>query len=243
MPNKIILIVDDDPALQQAIAKYLQASGYNVACVADAIGFDDYMLKHRVDLLILDQMMPGEDGLSITKRLRASGNFIPILMLSSFAEDVDKIVGLEMGVDDYLAKPANLREILARVRALLRRNSQTQSVTDSSTPICQFGPYLFNSKTEQLLNNNIAIKLTSAETKLLKFFVQKPNQELSRDDLSKRLKGYEHDPFDRSIDVLVKRLRERIEPDSSSPQYIITIWGKGYQFIPQRNLSNSNQDI
>jgi len=237
-----ILIVDDDPALQQAIAKYLDASGYSVACVADAIGFDDYMLKHKVDLLILDQMMPGEDGLSITKRLRASGNSIPILMLSSFAEDVDRIVGLEMGVDDYLAKPANLREVLARVRALLRRNTQTTPIAetsaDSCTNIYQFGPYSFNSKTEQLLNNDLTIRLTSSETKLLKIFVQKPNHELSRDDLSKQLKGYEHDPFNRSIDVLVKRLRERIEPDAGSPQYIITIWGKGYQFIPQNKITN-----
>ena len=238
MSNKHILIVDDDPALQLAIATYLEASGYTIGCAGDAIGFDTYMTTHDVDLLILDQMMPGEDGLSITKRLRASGNFIPILMLSSFAEDVDKIVGLEMGVDDYLAKPANLREILARVRALLRRFDHLTSTIDIYTDMCQFGPYSFNSKTEQLLNNDITIKLTSAETKLLKIFVQNANQKLSRDDLSKRLKGYEHDPFDRSIDVLVKRLRERIEPDSSSPQYIITIWGKGYQFIPQRHITN-----
>jgi two-component system, OmpR family, phosphate regulon response regulator OmpR len=236
MLKEHILIVDDEPSLQQAIAKYLDASGYKVACVADAPGFDDYMLKHKVDLLILDQMMPGEDGLSITKRLRASGNLIPILMLSSFAEDIDRIVGLEVGVDDYVAKPANLREILARVRALFRRNQQQSTSVITSSSNCQFGIYEYNVETEQLLKNNLLVKLTSSESRLLKIFVQHSNQELSRDSLSELLKGYEHDPFDRSIDVLVKRLREKIELDSSSPQYIVTIWGKGYQFIPQRKI-------
>lgn len=234
MSNKHILIVDDEPSLQQAIAKYLEASGYIVGCVADATGLDDYMLKHKVDLLILDQMMPGEDGLSITKRLRASANTISILMLSSFGEDVDRIIGLEMGVDDYLAKPANLREILARVRALLRRNQPLSVPTAEKNNIYQFGPYTYNIKTKQLSNNDNILKLTSSEASLLKVFVQEPNQELSRDHLCEVLRGYELEPFDRSIDVQVKRLRERIELDTSSPQYIVTVWGKGYQFIPQR---------
>ncbi|MDX2503064.1 MAG: response regulator [Gammaproteobacteria bacterium] len=233
MSNEHILIVDDEPSLQQAIAKYLDASAYTVGCVADATGLDGYMLKHQVDLLILDQMMPGEDGLSITKRLRASGNTIPILMISSFGEDVDRIIGLEMGVDDYLAKPVNLREVLARVRALLRRNQQLPVPAAANSSTYQFGPYSYNIETRQLFNSDKIIKLTAAEARLLKIFVQKPNQELSRDHLSVILRGYEHEPFDRSIDVQVKRLRERIELDTSSPQYIVTVWGKGYQFIPQ----------
>lgn len=234
MLNEHILIVDDDPYLQQAIAKYLDAFGYTIGCVADAIGFDEYMLKHEVNLLILDQMMPGEDGLSITKRLRTSGNPIPILMLSSFAEDIDRIIGLEIGVDDYLAKPPNMREVLARVRALLRRHGKhSEPIVKNISTTCQFGNYVYNIETKQLFNNEERVKLSSSEAKLLKIFVQNKNKELSRDYLSEILKGYKHDPFDRSIDVLVKRLREKIELDTSCPQYIITIWGKGYQFISQ----------
>ena len=175
--------------------------------------------------------MPGEDGLSITRRLRSSGNNIPILMLSSFGEDTDRIIGLEIGVDDYLAKPPNLREVLARVRALLRRNQTTQlPVAHSGMSHCQFGPFTFEIESKQLTRNNEKIKLTSSEAKLLTLFIQNPNKELTRDHLSEALKGYEHNPFDRSIDVQVKRLREKIETDTSSPQYIVTIWGKGYQF-------------
>lgn len=234
MLNKHILIVDDEPSLQQAIAKYLDASGYTVGCVADAIGFDEYMLENQVDLLIMDQMMPGEDGLSITRRLRAADNNIPILMLSSFGEDIDRIIGLEVGVDDYLAKPPNLREVLARVKALLRRNQKTSASAADCAQTYKFGSYAYHIKTKQLFYNEKAVKLTSSEDKLLNIFMQNPNKELSRDDLSQSLKGYEYNPFDRSIDVLVKRVREKIELNSSSPQFITTVWGKGYQFIPDR---------
>lgn len=234
MSNEHILIVDDEPSLQHAIAKYLEASGYTVGCVADAIGFDEYMLKNQVDLLIMDQMMPGEDGLSITRRLRASDNNIPILMLSSFGEDVDRIIGLEVGVDDYLAKPPNLREVLARVKALLRRNQKISTSAADCVQIYRFGSYAYNIKTKQLFNIEKVVKLTSSEDKLLNIFMQNPNKELSRDELSQSLKGYEYDPFDRSIDVLVKRVREKIELNSSSPKFITTVWGKGYQFIPDR---------
>ena len=239
MTNEHILIVDDEPSLQQAVAKYLQIAGYQTGCVADANGFDQYIEQHEVDLLILDQMMPGEDGLSITRRLRSSGNNIPILMLSSFGEDTDRIIGLEIGVDDYLAKPPNLREVLARVRALLRRNQTTQlPVTNSGMSRCQFGPFTFEIESKQLTRNNEKIKLTSSEAKLLTLFIQNPNKELTRDHLSETLKGYEHHPFDRSIDVQVKRLREKIETDTSSPQYIVTVWGKGYQFVPNKTTSH-----
>ncbi|MCW8931484.1 MAG: response regulator [Gammaproteobacteria bacterium] len=232
MSNEHILIVDDEPSLQQAIAQYLEISGFTVGCVADGIGFDEYMSKNDVDLLILDQMMPGEDGLSITRRLRSSDNDIPILMLSSFGEDVDRIIGLEVGVDDYLAKPPNLREVLARIKALLRRNQKKSSPNSKKILEYQFGSFSYNIETKQLLNKKDPIKLTSTEAKLLTLFVQNPNKELSRDHLSRTLKGYEHDPFDRSIDVLIKRVREKIEQNTSAPQFIITVWGKGYQFIP-----------
>lgn len=241
MSNEHILIVDDEPSLQQAVASYLEIAGYKTGCVADAKGFDQYVEEHQVDLLILDQMMPGEDGLSITKRLRASGNSIPILMLSSFGEDTDRIIGLEVGVDDYLAKPPNLREVLARVKALLRRNQQTINA-DNISQSYQFGPFSYENGSKHLTRHNKKIKLTSSEAKLLTLFVQNPNKELTRDHLSETLKGYAYNPFDRSIDVQVKRLREKIERDTRSPEYIVTIWGKGYQFMPNNQADDKPHD-
>jgi len=240
MSNKRILILDDEPTLQQAIAKYLGAHGFQVTCLSDPLCLDEHIENDRIDLLILDQVMPGEDGLSITKRIRAAGNMLPILMLSGFADDTDRIVGLEIGVDDYLAKPPNVREVLARVKALLRRSwtaGGTSAVKSDAKPYLLsknywFGPYRLNLESRQLFKNEQLVKLTDADYRLLKIFVENPKKELSRDKLSEILKGYEHEPFDRSIDVQVKRLRSKIEDDKSSPQYIVTVWRTGYQFFP-----------
>lgn len=245
MPKQHILIVDDEPTLQQAIAKYLEAHGYQVTCINDALSFDSYFDQNHFDLLILDQVMPGEDGLSITQRLRAGGHMVPILMLSGFAEDTDRIVGLEVGVDDYLAKPPNIREVLARVKALLRRSvasPQPVIIEPGDYPVEKtianftFGPYRFDTHNKQLFKNEKIIKLTDLDYRLLKIFVENPYKELSRDLLSETLKGYKHEPFDRSIDVQVKRLRGKIEEDQTSPQYIITVWRTGYQFLPSGRI-------
>jgi two-component system phosphate regulon response regulator OmpR len=217
-----ILIVDDDPALLELLERYLGEQGFAVDGVADGEAMDRYLAEARVDLIILDLMLPGEDGLSIAKRLRASGT-TPILMLSARGDDVDRIVGLEVGADDYLAKPFNPRELLARLRAILRRRQPENAAGADQGEIYSFGEFRLDTASRTL---------TRGEYALLQVFVENPNRVLSRDALVDRLAGYERSPFDRSIDVRVTRLRRKIEADPSAPVFIQTVWGEGYRFSP-----------
>jgi len=228
-----ILIVDDDPALLELLQRYLGEQGFVVAGVADGEAMDRHLGENPVDLVILDLMLPGEDGLSIARRLRASGN-LPILMLSARGEDVDRIVGLEVGADDYLAKPFNPRELLARLRAILRRRQPGEAGGSAAQQgvIHTFGRYRLDTASQLLTRDGEKVALTSGEYALLKVFVEHPNRVLSRDGLVERLAGYERSPFDRSIDVRVTRLRRKIEADPSAPVYIQTVWGEGYRFSP-----------
>ncbi len=225
-----ILIVDDDANLCQLLSQYLGKQGFSVDSVEDGITMDAYLNKTPVDLIILDLMLPGEDGLSIAKRL-GTDKRIPVIMLSACGEDVDRIIGLEVGADDYLAKPFNPRELLARIRAVLRRHSSTSPVDHANTQVFTFGPYRLNVTTQTLMREGQPVSLTSGEHSLLQIFLQAPNRVLTRDQLLDKLKGYECSPFDRSIDVRVMRLRQKIETDTTAPQYIRTVWGKGYQFV------------
>jgi two-component system phosphate regulon response regulator OmpR len=231
-PNRI-LIVDDDPALLELLERYLGEQGFAVAGVADGEAMDRYLAESPVDLIILDLMLPGEDGLSIAKRLRVSGT-TPILMLSARGDDVDRIVGLEVGADDYLAKPFNPRELLARLRAILRRRQpETPAVTAvEPAEIHSFGDFHLDTASCTLTRGGEQVALTSGEYALLQIFVEHPNRVLSRDALVERLSGYERSPFDRSIDVRVTRLRRKIEADPSAPGFIQTVWGEGYRFSP-----------
>jgi two-component system phosphate regulon response regulator OmpR len=233
-----ILLVDDEPIIQRALALYLEQSQINVGCAADGKTMDVYLSQHPdVDLIVMDLSMPGEDGLSITRRLRASGQHVPIIMVSSFGEDVDRIVGLEVGVDDYMAKPAHPREVLARIQAILRR--QHRSADNKANTVPQqydFGDFMLDCQTRKLYRAQQDIPITTAEFNLLKVFAEHPDQALDRNTLMERLKGYEHTPFDRSIDVLVRRLRQKIETDPKQPQYICTVWGKGYAFHPAQQV-------
>ena len=228
-----ILVVDDDPDLRELLGRYLSAQGFEVAAVEDGAAMDTFLATHSTDLIILDLMLPGEDGLSIAKRLRSDGD-TPIIMLSARGEEVDRIVGLEVGADDYLSKPFNPRELLARIRAVLRRptaTSQSKSAT-SQEQAFRFGPFRLNPVTQELTCDEEKVSLTSGEFALLKIFVEHPNRVLSRDTLVDMLKGYERSPYDRSIDVRVTRLRRKIESDPASPVYIHTVWGEGYRFSP-----------
>jgi len=231
-PNRI-LIVDDDPALLELLERYLGEQGFAVAGVADGDAMDRYLAESPVDLIILDLMLPGEDGLSIAKRLRASGT-TPILMLSARGDDVDRIVGLEVGADDYLAKPFNPRELLARLRAILRRRQPEPLDATAGEPakIHSFGGFRLDTASRTLTRGGEPVALTSGEYALLQIFVENPNRVLSRDTLVDRLAGYERSPFDRSIDVRVTRLRRKIEVDASAPVFIQTVWGEGYRFTP-----------
>jgi len=229
-----ILVVDDDPELRGLLERYLSDQGFRVTGVGDAVAMDRYLATASPDLLILDLMLPGEDGLSIAKRLRASHDGMPILMLSARGEDIDRIVGLEVGADDYLPKPFNPRELLARIRAVLRRQhgTVTHETADEIAQIRTFGPFRLDVLNQELTREGEPVPLTNGEFALLKIFVEHPKRVLSRDTLVDLLKGYERSPFDRSIDVRVTRLRRKIETDPAAPVYIRTVWGEGYRFSP-----------
>jgi DNA-binding response OmpR family regulator len=232
--DTFILVVDDDAGLRELLEHYLTEQGFRVSSVGDGAAMDRLLVEHRPDLVILDLMLPGEDGLSIAKRLRASHDGLPILMLSARGDEVDRIVGLEVGADDYLPKPFNPRELLARIRAILRRRSghaqQTEAAEQSRE--YRFGPFRLDLDTQELRRGDNLIPLTSGEFALLKIFVEHPRRVLSRDTLVDMLKGYERSPYDRSIDVRVTRLRRKIEDDPTTPVYIRTVWGEGYRFSP-----------
>lgn len=232
MDIKKILVVDDDPGLRELLQEYLSSQGYQVATVADGIAMEQHLQQEAVDLVILDLMLPGEDGLTLARKLKARGN-LPIIMLSARGEDVDRIVGLEVGADDYLAKPFNPRELLARIRAVLRRGEEKKSKAEESVQaIHRFGPFQLNLNSRSLTKDGAEIALTSREFNLLSIFVEHPNRVLSRDFLIDVMKGYERDPFDRSIDVTMTRLRKKIEADPAAPAYLRTVWGEGYLFAP-----------
>ncbi|MHB1333541.1 MAG: response regulator [Sulfuriferula sp.] len=227
-----ILVVDDDAGLRTLLEQYLVSQGYTVTCVADGGEMDEALSRIEPHLVILDLMLPGEDGLSIARRLRAS-TALPIIMLSARGEDIDRIVGLEVGADDYMPKPFNPRELLARIRAVLRRKQGVTTAEAAVNSIASFGPFSLDLDAQRLLRDSEEIPITTAEFAILRIFVEHPNRVLTRDSLMDMIKGYERDPFDRSIDVRVTRLRRKIEPDPGNPVFIRTVWGQGYLFAPK----------
>jgi len=238
MENKKLLIVDDDPGLRELLLEYLTSHGYEVEAVANGVEMEQFLLKNTVNLVILDLMMPGEDGLSLSRKLRQQGK-LPIIMLSARGEDVDRIIGLEVGADDYLAKPFNPRELLARIRAVLRRNdeSNTAVAIEKQSGSHRFGSFQIDMNSRSLAKDGVAVALTAGEFNLLRIFVEHPNSVLSRDQLMDMMKGYERSPFDRSIDIRVTRLRRKIEVDPATPEFVRTVWGEGYLFTPAGKIS------
>ena len=226
-----ILVVDDDSELRHLIKEYLQKNGFNVDTVESGETMDGYLDNSKADLIILDLMLPGEHGLSIAQRLKKQME-IPIIIVSAQGDDVDRIVGLEIGADDYLAKPFNPRELLARVRAVLRRSSASVAFGNIETDKITFGEFEVDISAHRLTRGPDVIPLTSGEFDLLSILVKTPNKVLDRDRILDLLTGAERSPFDRSIDVRITRLRAKIEVDPANPLYIKTIWGKGYMFCP-----------
>jgi len=228
-----LLVVDDDPEIRELTSEYLSQQGFDVHCVDGGEAMNAWLAEHEVDLIILDLMLPGEHGLTLARRLKQDGD-IPIIIVSAQGDDVDRIVGLEVGADDYIAKPFNPRELLARVRAVLRRARRLPEPTARDDEV-QFGPFALNLASHQLSRDGETVPLTSGEFDLLAILAANPNKVLHRDRILDLLTGAERSPFDRSIDVRVTRLRGKIERDPSRPGYIKTIWGKGYMFCPDGN--------
>ncbi len=233
-PKTKILVVDDDLRLRDLLNRYLTEQGFSVRTVPDAAAMDKLLAHERFDLIVLDLMLPGEDGLSVCRRLRGARNPIAIIMLTAKGEEVDRIVGLEMGADDYLPKPFNPRELVARINAVLRRRAAPlpPGAPSADAEAVEFGGMRVNLATRTLTRGGETIALTTGEFALLKAFVTHPRVPLSRDKLMELARGREYEVFDRAIDVQVSRLRKLIEPDPARPMFIQTVWGFGYVFVP-----------
>ena len=231
MENPQLLVVDDDMGIRNLLSRYLTEQGFSVSSVADGPAMDVWLASRTPDLIILDLMLPGEDGLSLVRRLR-SGSNVPIIMTSAYSEDVDRIVGLEVGADDYLAKPFNPRELLARIRAVLRRSYREVQSNEKGTIDFVFGPFVFKPGQRSLYRKDQEVDISRAEYELLHVLIRHPGHVLSRDFIMESMGGTDRDHFDRSIDVRVTRLRHKIEDDPSRPRFIRTVWGRGYQFNP-----------
>ena len=229
-----IVVVDDDARIRDLLRRYLAQEGFEVIVAEDAKALSRIMLRDTIDLIVLDLMMPGEDGLSVCRRLRAAGDKTPIIMLTAKGEDVDRIVGLEVGADDYLPKPFNPRELLARIHAVLRRRPAPEApgAPSKDAQTVSFGPFEFDLSLRRLSKEGQHIALTTGEYSMLKALVRHPRQPLSRDKLAQLARGREFEPFDRSLDVQISRLRKMLEPDPAQPRYIQTVWGVGYVFVP-----------
>ena len=234
MTNAKILVVDDDLRLRELLKRYLSENGYAVHAVPDGEAMNRSRTRERYDLLVLDLMMPGEDGLTICRRLRGAGDAVPIIMLTAKGDEIDRIVGLEMGADDYLPKPFNPRELLARIQAVLRRQAPlpVPGAPTAAANVAEFGGYTLDSAARRLSKDGADITLTTGEFALLSVLIAHPREPLSREKLMELARGREHEPFDRSIDIQVSRLRRLIEADSARPRYIQTVWGFGYVFVP-----------
>lgn len=237
-PTRLV-VVDDEPDVRAMIADYFTRDGYQVRGCANGVELDKVLAATAPDLVVLDVSMPGEDGLSIARRLRAAGG-TPIIMLTGMQDVVDRIVGLEVGADDYLAKPFDLRELRARIRAILRRTAPA-AMQPSAVPapaparqIC-FGKVSLDLGRHCLVDRaGTAIQLTATEFDLLAAFARSPNRVLSRERLLDAAPGREAEPFDRAIDIRVTRIRKKIEIDPAKPQVIKTVRGVGYIFVPPR---------
>ena len=229
-----ILIVDDDPRLRDLLRRYLGENGFNVLVSENGEAMKRLWVREHFDVLILDLMMPGEDGLAILKRLRAEKDMTPVIMLTARGEDVDRILGLELGADDYLGKPFNPRELLARIHAVLRRRPRQDApgAPSMENEVVKFGDFELDLGTRVLKKNGEIVPLTTGEFAVLKAFARHPRQPLSRDKLMEMARGREYEAFDRSLDVQVSRLRKLLEPDPLKPRYLQTVWGLGYVFIP-----------
>ena len=229
----MIWVVDDDPDLRQMVGTYLLDQGYDVRGLNDVKQLEARLEFQRPDLLVLDLMLPGDDGLTALRRLRDAGDDLPVVMLTARGEPVDRIIGLEQGADDYLAKPFLPRELSARIEAVLRRRNSVPA----GTPLAEggdveFGANVLDLSARTLFQEGRPLVITSGEFSLLAAFVQHPHRPLSRERLIELARGPGSETDSRSMDVQVSRVRKLVEPDPTRPRYIQTVWGYGYVFVP-----------
>ncbi|MBN9463288.1 MAG: two-component system response regulator OmpR [Burkholderiales bacterium] len=229
-----LLVVDDDPKLRELLRRYLGDNQFEVSLAQDGAAMNRLMLREHFDLIVLDLMLPGEDGLAIVRRLRGANDRTPIVMLTARGDDVDRIVGLEVGADDYLPKPFNPRELLARIHAVLRRrpSAELPGAPSAEPAEVSFGPFRLDLATRAFTRDGEPVPLTTGEFAVLKVLVQHARMPLSREKLMALARGREYGAYDRSLDVQVSRLRKLIEADPQQPRYIQTVWGVGYVFVP-----------
>jgi two-component system OmpR family response regulator len=225
--TKKILIVDDDQEIRELLTEYLSKNGYHVEAASEGNSMRSIMATSQFDLIVLDIMMPGDDGFTLCKEVRSKSN-IPIIMLTAGSDETDRIIGLELGADDYVGKPFNPRELLARIKAVLRRFEESSS-TSNQVEAIKFGQFTLHMTNRELqFESEVPEPLNGADFNLLRLFLTRPGEVLSRDDLSHHLRGRDASPFDRSIDVQISRLRSRLKDDGKSPQMIKTVRGAGY---------------
>lgn len=227
-PSNTLLIVDDDRDIRSLLADYLETHGYTALTAADGKAMWTMLDQHKVDLLVLDLNMPGEDGLTLCRNLRSKSS-LPVIMLTARAEPLDRILGLEMGADDYLPKPFEPRELLARIRSVLRRTHNTSQGSEQTAQRIRFGDWVLDLVARHLISpDQRVIALSGSEYKLLNFFLNQANTVLNRDQLLNMTQGRDADPFDRSIDIQISRLRQKLGEDARSPQIIKTVRNGGY---------------
>jgi len=228
-----VLIVDDDRRTRVLLRSYLSEMGFSVSVAEDGTHLEDAIERERVDLLVLDLMLPGEDGLSLCRKVRTRGHDVPIIMLTAKGSDIDRIVGLELGADDYLPKPFNPRELVARMNAVLRRRRAVPLGAPGSEDLTiRFGRCELNLGNRTLVKAGASLPLTTGEFAVLEALVRRPRKPLSREKLMEYARGRDRSAFDRSMDVQISRLRRLIEDDTAQPRFIQTVWGFGYVFVP-----------
>ena len=228
--NPLVYVVDDEAAAREMVGDYLKMHGFRVALCDGAAALRKAMAASRPDLVVLDLNMPEEDGLTIVRRIKADGG-VPVIMLTATASAIDRVVGLELGADDYLAKPCELRELVARIRSVLRRASQAR--TEAPVRRVRFGTKWLDFDAQALRDDSgTDFPLTASEFNLLKAFAEHPRRVLSRDRLLDLANARDPDAFDRAIDVRITRIRRKVEPDPDKPAFIRTVRGAGYLFSP-----------
>ncbi len=235
LTNKKLLVVDDDEKLRNLLKEYLEDYGCQVRALADGLSLGEVIEAEMPDLMILDVMMPNKDGFEVLKDIRRKFN-IPVIMLTAKGEDADRIVGLELGADDYVPKPFNPRELLARIKAVLRRTSlhDREPVETDAPKHVKAGGLVLNKQKRVVVIDGREVELSATEYELLRILMERPNRTFTRDELMTLARGRDFAAFDRSIDVHVSNLRAKVEQDPRSPKRIKTVWGVGYMFVDAR---------